>query len=172
VAVGDLNRTNRSDLVPFHAVQVLPGTFSVEASFRRLGLKGNSPTLFATDRDGKYLAIIHAWVDRADMVAIEQTGARQNFNDNAHGLGDLAGVDKWFGLKLVIDTVGRQVTGYARGGDGDWVRLNESPLPYYDPEAKGTEICLGIGSRKHGDGTSNVLEMDDIQVMQLTIEGN
>ena len=93
-------------------------------------------------------------------------------NDNAHGLGDLAGVDKWFGLKLVIDTVGRQVTGYARGGDGDWVRLNETPLPYYDSEAKGTEIFLGIGSRKHDDGASNVLEMDDIQVMQLTIEGN
>ena len=90
----------------------------------------------------------------------------------AHGLGDLAGVDKWFGLKLVIDTVGRQVTGYARGGDGDWVRLNETPLPYYDSEAKGTEIFLGIGSRKHNDGVSNVLEMDDIQVMQLTIEGN
>lgn len=172
VAVGDLNRTNRSDLVPFHAVQVLPGTFSVEASFRRLGLKGNSPTLFAADRDGKHLAIIHVWADRADMVAIEQAGVRQNFNDNAHGLGDLAGVDKWFGLKLVIDTVGRQVTGYARGGDGDWVRLNETPLPYYDSEAKGTEIFLGIGSRKHDDGASNVLEMDDIQVMQLTIEGN
>ncbi|MAE63972.1 MAG: hypothetical protein CMJ18_06830 [Phycisphaeraceae bacterium] len=171
VAVGDLNRTNRSDLVPFHAVQVRSGTVSLEASFRRLGLKGNNPTLFLADRDGKYFATIHAWQDRADMVSIEQAGDRRNFNDDAHGLGDLAGAGRWFGLKVVIDTVGRQVTGYARRGDGDWVRLNETPLPYYDADATGNEVFIGVGSRKLDDGPNNVVEMDDIRVVQLSVEG-
>ena len=33
VALGNLNQTNFSDLVPKHAVQISPGTFSVEVAY-------------------------------------------------------------------------------------------------------------------------------------------
>ena len=170
VAVGDLNRSNISDVVPKHAVQVRPGKFSVEVEYRRHSLAGNMPVLHVCDPSGKALGIIYLWPGRGDLVAIEQSGergGRRNFGNNEHGLGSLAAIGQWCGLKLVIDTTQQRVTGYVRSGDGQWVKLNKTPLPYYDREAEGTVVFLGSGSRKLQDADSNMLEMDNIRATQL-----
>lgn len=168
VAVCDVNRTNTSAMVPVHTVQALPGKVSVEAMFRRHSLKGNVPTIQVYDLERRCMAYMFAWIDRGDLVGIEKRPIRSNFGHKAHGLGDVAAAGKWFGLKAVIDTEKKEVNGYVRGDSGPWVRLNETPIPYLDPEASGSTLCLTVGSRKHGTAKSNILEMDNIRVTQLS----
>ena len=69
---------------------------------------------------------------------------------------------------MVIDTVQRNVIGYLRSGSGGWVQLNETPLPYYDSQADGTDLLVGFGTYKRGTATNNILEMDNIRVTQLS----
>jgi hypothetical protein len=169
-AVCDVNQTCPSDIVPFHAVQVLPGTFSVQVDYRRHGLAGNQPTLFVADANGKYLGSMIAWPARGDLAALSQTkkdGGRQVYGNEHHGLEDFAGADKWFGMKLVVDTIKRKITGYIRSGQEEWVQLNDNPLPYYDHDANDDEIFLGFGSYRLTDGASNMLEMDNVRVRQV-----
>ncbi|MEE3371448.1 MAG: DUF4838 domain-containing protein [Planctomycetota bacterium] len=171
VALGNLNQTNFSDLVPKHAVQISPGIFSVEVAYRRGSLAGNMPALRVQDRHDRTLAIMYTWPDRPDLVGIEQSdqdGGRQNFGNNQHGIDNLAPVGQWFGMKLIIDTTNKRVNGYVRRAEGEWVKLNASPLPYYDHNAQGSEIFLGLGSRKLKEATGNTLEMDNIRVIQLS----
>ena len=173
VALGNLNQTNFSDVVPKHAVQVCPGRYSVEVAYRRGSLAGNMPVLSVSDRHGRQVAIIYFWPDRGDLVGIEQSdkdGGRQNFGNSQHGLGDIAAIGQWFGLKVVVDTTNKQVNGYVRGGEGEWVQLNAAPLPYYNREAQDTDIFLGCGSRKLTDAPGNTLEMDNIRVTQLSCQ--
>ncbi|HJN15554.1 MAG TPA: DUF4838 domain-containing protein [Armatimonadota bacterium] len=167
-AVCDVNSTNTSDMVPVHCVGAFPGTVSVEAMFRRHSLEGNSPSIYVRDLQGHVMASIYAWQGRGDLVAVEKQPVRMNFGDDAHGLGDVAGAAKWFGLKAVIDTTRREVTGYVKSGNGEWVRLNDEPVPYLDAEATGTQLAIAFGSRKHGPADDNVVDMDDIRVMQLS----
>jgi hypothetical protein len=120
-AVCDVRATCPSDVVPFHAVQVFPGTFSVEVDYRRHGLAANQPTLSVVDADGKYLGTLIAWPGRGDLVAISQSdedGGRQTYSNEHHGLGEFAGTGKWFGMKLVVDTDQKRVNGYIRAGRG------------------------------------------------------
>ncbi len=171
-AVCDVNETCPSDIVPFHAVQVLPGVFSVEVDYRRHGLAGNQPTLSVVDANGKYLGTMIAWPDRGDLAAISQSkvdGGRRIYENEHHGLGGFAEVGNWFGMKLVVDTNQRQVTGYLRAGQGEWVRLNDRPLPYYDHDAKDDEIFLGFGSYRLQDGAGGVLDMDNVRVRQVEL---
>jgi hypothetical protein len=46
--------------------------------------------------------------------------------------------------------------------------LNKTPIPYLDPKASGTTLCISVGSRKHGKADNNVLEIDNIRVMQVS----
>jgi len=103
-------------------------------------------------------------------VAIEQPGNRQNYGHAQHGLGEFSEPGKWFGLKLVIDTAQKTITGYIRSDRGEWVKLNKAPLAYYDPAADGTLLFLGFGTYKQKTVDNNVLEMDNIRVIQLSHE--
>ncbi|MEO1999520.1 MAG: DUF4838 domain-containing protein [Planctomycetaceae bacterium] len=166
-AVCDINSTCPSDVLPMHAVRVASGVVSVAADFRRGSLE-NQPTLSIADADGKTIANVHAWRGRADLVAIELPGDRRNFGDRRHGLGDLTRPGQWFGLKLVINTVNRTTTVFVRNGRGPWVSLNDQPLPYFDPTARGTRWFLGMGTYRHKTAENNVLEMDNIAVRQVS----
>ncbi|MBI3861572.1 MAG: DUF4838 domain-containing protein [Planctomycetia bacterium] len=173
LAVCDINLTNPSTIVPMHAVRALRGVVSVEVDYRRLTTE-NQPTLLVTDANGKQLAYMYAWSAKSDLVAIEQAGRgqRQNFSGQDHGLRQLTAPGQWFGLRLVINTSEKLVTGYVRSGRGEWVRLNEKPLPYYDPEADGSQLFVGFGTYKLHDGAreNNVLEMDNVRVVQMSHE--
>ncbi len=68
LTVCDVNETNLSDIVPFHAVQVFPGVISVEADFRRLALVGNAPQIIVADEGGKYLAYFAVWHNVEDFI--------------------------------------------------------------------------------------------------------
>ena len=166
-AVCDINSTCPSDVLPMHAVTVAPGVASVEVDFRR-GSLTNQPTLSISDLDGKRIAIVHAWAERGDLIAIELPEDRRNFGDEQHGLGNLTDPGQWFGLKLVVDTLNRTTQTYVRSGRGRWVPLNKRPFPFYDPAAKGTTWFLGLGTYKHKAAENNTLEMDDIRVVQLS----
>ena len=166
-AVCDINSTCPSDVLPMHAVSVAQGVVSVEVDFRRAAID-NQPTLSIADIEGKTIANMHAWSGRGDLVAIESPEERRNFGDARHGLGDLAGPGRWFGLKLVINTVNRTTEAFVRSGRGRWVLLNKRPLPYYDPAAKGTTWFLRMGTYKHKTVENNVLEMGNISVRQLS----
>jgi len=168
LAICDVNKTNHSDMVPVHTVDAQPGKISVEAMFRRHTLGGNVPTIQVYDLQHRCMAYMYAWDDKADLVAIEQRPDRNVFGHKTHGLGDLAAVGKRFGLKVVIDTKQKAVTGYAKSDSGQWVQLNKTPIPYLDPKASGTTLCISVGSRKHGKADNNVLEIDNIRVMQVS----
>ena len=168
-AVCDINATCPSDVVPMHAVQVSPGVASVEVDFRRLATD-NQPALTIAAADGKRIGYMYAWAGRSDLVAIEQPGNRQNYGHAQHGLGEFSEPGKWFGLKLVIDTARKTITGYIRSDRGEWVKLNKAPLAYYDPAADGTLLFLGFGTYKQKTVDNNVLEMDNIRVIQLSHE--
>jgi len=172
VAVCDVNATNRSDIVPMHVVQVFPGIVSVEADYRRLAMEGNAPAIFVMDANGKYFAYIYTQTDNDDIVTIGQSGSRdrKHFGQNEHGLAGLCHPGKWFGLKVIIDTEEKSVTGHVRRGDGPWVQLNDTPLPYYSLDAEGTQLFIGFGSRKHKKVENNIVDMDNIRVMQLSHE--
>lgn len=173
LAVCDVNATCPSDIVPMHAVRVWPGVVSVEVDYRRLGTD-NQPTLIVSDANGKKIGYLYACADKGDLVAIDLPGHRHNFGNDQHGLGTLSDPGKWFGLKMVIDTAGKQITGYVRSGHGAWVQLNKTPLPYHSPEANGTQIFIGFGTYKLHDGAieNNILEMDNIRVMQTVDSSN
>jgi len=171
-AVCNVNKTNSSDLVPVHSANVLPGRVCVEAMFRRHAIEGNAPTLQVTDLQDRILACMHAWNNDRGLVAIEQVGNRQNYGNKEHGLGELAAPGKWFGLKLVLDTDRREITGYAKSGQGKWVKLNKKPLPYYNAKASGTQWSIGLGTYKHKEAEKNVLELDNIRVVQLSVSGS
>ncbi|MDP7162804.1 MAG: hypothetical protein QF792_04850, partial [Phycisphaerae bacterium] len=64
----------------------------------------------------------------------------------------------------------KAVTGYAKSDSGQWVQLNKTPIPYLDPKASGTTLCISVGSRKHGKADNNILEKDNIRVMQISPE--
>ena len=131
-----------------HAVQVSPGVVSVETEFRR-GALGNQPTLSVSDINGKSIVVVYAWPGRGDLVAIDIPDERINFGDADHGLGDFTTPGKWFGLKAVMDTVKRTIAVHVRRGRGGWVPLNRQPVPYFDPEARGTRWFLRLGTYKH-----------------------
>ena len=141
-AVCDINSTCPSDVLPMHAVQVSPGVVSVETDFRR-GTLENQPTLSIPD-------------------------VRRNFGDAEHGLGEFTAPGKWFGLKVVIDTVKRTFAVHVRSGRGRWMPLNRQPLPYFDSKARGTRWFLRMGTYKHKTAENNVLEMDNVAVRQLS----
>ena len=168
-AVGDINRTDDSDTVPMHTVEALPGKISVEVMFRRHTLSGNRPTIGIYDLQHRYMVCMCAWDDVADQIAIESRPVRSFFDNEAHGLGDLSAPGRLFGLKVVVDTEEKGVIGYAKGDSGQWVRLNETPIPYMDPEAGGTTLCISLGSRRNGTADNNILEMDNIRVMQVSM---
>ena len=134
-----------------------PGVASVEVDFRR-GSLTNQPTLSISDLDGKRIAIVHAWAERGDLIAIELPEDRRNFGDEQHGLGNLTDPGQWFGLKLVVDTLNRTTQTYVRSGRGRWVPLNKRPFPFYDPAAKGTTWFLGLGTYKHKAAENNTLD--------------
>jgi len=167
-AVCDVNATNPSDVVPRHIVEALPGKIAVETMFRRHGVEGNMPTVQIHDVEHRTIAYMFAWEGRGDLVGIEQKPTRANFGNDTHELGDLAAAGKWFGLRVVVDTEQKEVVGHVRGESGQWVQLNETPLPYLDPEAGGSTLCLTVGSRKLGTAESNTLEMDNLRVMQMS----
>ena len=164
----DINTTCPSDVLPMHAVQVTPGVVSVQADFRRGALQ-NQPTLSIADRAGKPIAIAHAWANRADLMAIELPNDRRNFADADHGLGNLTAPGAWFGLKIEVHTEPQTIDVFVRRGRGRgrWVPLNTRPLPYYEPQAKGTNWFLGLGTYKHQTVENNSLEIDNIRVVQL-----
>lgn len=166
-AVCDINSTCPSDVLPMHAVRVTPGVVSVEAEFRRGAIK-NQPTLSIADANGKMIANMHAWSGRGDLIAVELPEDRRNFGNAIHGLGDLAAPGRWFGLKLVINTVDHTTRAFVRSDRGRWVALNEQPLPYYDPTAMGTTWFLALGTYKHVAVANNVLEIDNIAVRQVS----
>jgi hypothetical protein len=168
LAVCDVNETNPSDLVPMHAVGVLPGVVSVEVDYRRLSTEGNMPTLFVTDVNAKYIGYFYVSDGSHDVATLDVPDNRQSYGNNEHGLGSFSDPGKWFSLKMVIDTVQRNVIGYLRNGSGRWVRLDETPLPYYDSQADGTDLLVGFGTYKRGSAKSNILEMDNIRVTQLS----
>ena len=93
---------------------------------------------------------------------------RRNFGDAIHGLGDLAAPGRWFGLKLVINTVERTTRAFVRSEHGRWILLNKQPLPYYAPTARGTTWFLAMGTYKHVAVANNVLEIDNIAVRQVS----
>ncbi|MBP88037.1 MAG: hypothetical protein CMJ64_15145 [Planctomycetaceae bacterium] len=167
LAACDINSTCPSDVVPMYAVQVSPGVVSVEVDFRRLATH-NQPALAVTAANGKRIGYLYGWAGRSDLVAIEQPGDRQNYGHAQHGLREFSKPDQWFGLKLVIDTAQRNITGFVRSGRGEWVALNNEPLPYYNPEADGTPLFLSFGTYKQKTIDNNVLEMDNIRVIQLS----
>ncbi len=170
-AVCDVNTTNRSALVPMHAVQVHPGVVSVEIDYRRHGISGNFPKIMVVDAEGKHFGNMYVWPDRRpDIVSIDIPGNRQNFGNDQHGLGDVSAQGRWFGLRMDIDNLQKQVTGYIRVEGGQWVQLNRKPLPYYDPEADGTRIFIGFGTRRYGKADNNIVEMDNIRVTQLSYD--
>ncbi len=169
LAVCDVNSTNPSTIVPMHAVQAAPGVVSVEADFRRHALNGNAPQIIVADANGKYMGYFYTWDTKDDMVAIELPGNRQNFGSDAHKLGAFCAPGKWFGLKLVVNTTAKRVTGYLRSEHGDWVHLNKTPLPYHSPDAEGSKLFIGVGSRKYETVDNNVVEMDNIRVTQVSI---
>ena len=171
VAACDVNATNPSDLMPFHTVSVFPGRVSVEAMFRRDGVDGNMPTLQVQDTQARRVACLYAWEGRADLLALEQEPDRNVYAPDAHGLGELAGPGRWFGLKVVIDMAQKNVTAFARRGSESWVRLNDQPIAYLDPEAGGPDLCIGLGTRKHGMAEGNVVAMDDVRVVQVSVAG-
>lgn len=169
LAVCDINATNPSTIVPMHAVRTLPGVISIEVDYRRLRTE-NQPALVVTGANGKQLAYMYAWSEKSDLVAIELPGNRQNFSAQQHGLEGLTAAGRWFGLKLVINTVQKRISGYVRTGRNEWVLLNGDPLPYYDPAATETQLFVGFGTYKLHDGdlAQNVLEMDQIRVIQVS----
>jgi hypothetical protein len=128
--------------------------------------------LVVTGANAKQVAYMYAWSDKSDLVAIEQPGRgnRQNFGGQDHGLIRLTAPEQWFGLRLVINTSEKRVTGYVRSGSVAWVRLNKTPLPYYDPEANGAQLFIGFGTYKLHDGAreNNLLEMDNVRVVQMS----
>lgn len=171
LAVCDINATNPSTIVPMHAVRVLPGVASIEVDYRRSSTE-NQPTLVVTGANGKQLAYMYAWSGKSDLVAIEQAGSgkRRNFAGQDHRLSRLTAPGQWFGLKLVLNTLDKRVTGYVRSGADAWVQLNEQPLSYYDPGADGSQLFIGFGTYKLHDGIreNNVLEMDNVRVVQMS----
>ncbi len=103
------------------------------------------------------------------MVSLELPPDRQNFDGAAHGLGQFCAPGKWFGMKLVINTVEKGVTGYVRSEGGKWVQLNKTPLPYHDPRAQGgAHLFISAGSRKHEVVDNNIVEMDNVRVTQVS----
>ena len=170
LAVSDINKTNPSDLVPVHTVDVPPGKISVEAMFRRHAVSGNRPTILVYDLQHRIMVYMCAWDDKADLVAIEQRPDRRWFGKETHGLGDLSAAGKWFGLKVVIDAKQKAAIGYVKSDAGQWIRLNETPIPYLNPKASGTTLCISVGSRKNGTADNNILEMDNIRVKQVSLE--
>lgn len=100
IAVGDINATNHSDLVPMHAVRVPPGVVSVDLDCRRLATEANSPTLIVTDANGKHFGYFYAWDCTSDIVALELPDHRGIYTNNEHALGDFSAPGKWFGLKI------------------------------------------------------------------------
>lgn len=169
MAIGDINKTNTSDMVPVHTVEVRPGTISVEAMFRRHAVSGNMPTIQVFDLEHRTIAYMFAWEGRNDLVAIEARPDRHVFGDKQHGLGKVSRVGKWFGLKAEIDMIRKEVIGYVKEEGGQWVRLNKKPVPFLNPKADGRTLCISVGSRKHRTEKNNVLEMDDIRVQQLLL---
>ena len=121
-----------------------------------------------SDINGKSIVVVYAWSGRGDLVAIDIPDERRNFGDADHGLGDFTAPGKWFGLKAVMDTVKRTIEVHVRRGRGRWVPLNRQPLPYFDPEARGTSWFLRLGTYKHKTVENNVLEMDNVAVRQLS----
>ena len=123
MAIGDINKTNTSDMVPVHTVEVRPGTISVEAMFRRHAVSGNMPTIQVYDLEHRPIAYMFAWEGRSDLVAIEERPNRHVFGDKQHGLGKVSWAGNWFGLKAVIDTTQKEVIGYVKEERG------HSPTP-------------------------------------------
>jgi hypothetical protein len=59
------------------------------------------------------------------------------------------------------------IVGYVRSGNGQWVQLNQDPLPYHDPQAEGSVLFIGFGSRRLEETPdNNLLEMDNIHFRQ------
>jgi hypothetical protein len=112
---------------------------------------------------------LYAYYGRGDLVVLErsESGQRLTLGDDQHGLGSFSDPGRWFGLRLVIDTPRRAVTGYLRSGRGDWVRLNQDPLPYQDPQAEGSVLFLGFGTHRLATTADNTLEMDNVRVCRL-----
>ena len=165
--VCDVNSTCPSDVLPMHSVSVVRGVVSVEVDFRR-GSLINQPTLAIDDDQGRSIAVVHAWSGRKDLVAVAVPDDRQNYGDAQHGLGDVVGTGRWFGLRLVINTVARTIEASVRRDGGDWVPLNRRPLPYFDARARGTTWFLRMGTYKHKSAENNVLEMDNVAVRQVS----
>lgn len=137
--------------------------------FRRHTLGGNVPTIQVYGLEHRCMAYMFAWIDRADLVGIEQSPDRNNFGKVTHGLGDLAAAGRWFGLKVIIDTDQKSVTGYVKSDSGQWVQLNKRPIPYLDPKASGSTLCVSVGSRKHKTVENNIRVM---QVSSAAIRNN
>jgi hypothetical protein len=165
--VCDVNSTCPSDVLPMHSVSVAPGVVSVEVDFRR-GSLINQPTLAIDDDQGRSIAVVHAWSGRKDLVAVAVPDDRQNYGDAQHGLGDVVGTGRWFGLRLVINSVARTIEAFVRRDGGDWVPLNRRPLPYFDARARGTTWFLRMGTYKHKSAENNVLEIDNVAVRQVS----
>ena len=95
----------------------------------------------------------------------------ESFGDERHGLGNFSAPGKWFGMKVEINTVAKTVNKYIRTAGGQWVRLNEKPLPYFLSDAEDpTHLFIGLGTRRLNKDPldNNILEMDNIRVMQLS----
>ncbi|MBI3920240.1 MAG: DUF4838 domain-containing protein [Armatimonadetes bacterium] len=169
VAACDINATCPSTVVPMHAVQVSPGVVSVEVDYKRNIVTGIMPALIVTDANWKHFGYMYAYLGRGDLVEIKLPDIGKDFGNDHHGLDKFSDPGKWFGLKMVINTAKKQITGYIRSGSGEWVQLNKTPLPYHSPEAKGTQLFIGIGSYKHKAVDNNLLEMDNMRVTQLSV---
>ena len=131
------------------------------------------PLIRVDDVQGRAIATIYAWPDRADLIAIEQSekhGGRQNYGSETHAGKQLTAIGRWFGLRLLVDLTRRRVTGYVRAERGQWIQLNKTPLPYMDDAANGVQLRLVLGSRKLGDADNNLLEMDEIRVTQVSVD--
>ena len=126
------------------------------------------PTLVVTDANGKYIGYFYIDDGRSDIATLDVPNNLQSYGNHEHGLGRFSIPGKWFSLKMVIDTVQRNVIGYLQSDHGGWVQLNDTPLPYYDPQADGTSLLAGFGTYKRGTADHNVLEMGNIQVTQLS----
>ena len=88
----------------------------------------------------------------------------------------MAAAGRWSDLKVVIDTTQKAVAGYIKSGSGQWIQLNETPIPYLEPKAIDSTLCINIGSQKYSKSNylpvperfdNNVLELDNIRIMQI-----
>ena len=142
-----------------------------------LYISNTESDLFLHTKDRQYyLLVAGRWFRTKQLTGpwsaatLDLPDKRQSYGNKEHGLGRFSNPGKWFSLKMVIDTVQRNVIGYLRSDSGRWVQLNETPMPYYDSQADGTDLLVGFGTYKRGTAKNNILEMDNIRVTQLSYQ--